>query len=128
LLCGETASVMEQKYPGYQEPDTFSIYYCQNCNSSFSFPRYETEHIYEHIYKNAHNIPGYNRYEKYFNITKDHKHPLQYLANSEAIYWTVQDALSKITSPKNTMNIIEIGCGMGYLTYSLIKEGYILLD
>jgi 2-polyprenyl-3-methyl-5-hydroxy-6-metoxy-1,4-benzoquinol methylase len=124
LLCGETTKLLEQDYPGYQEPETFRIYYCPCCNTSFSLPRVETKHIYERIYQNADKLPGYDRYWKYMNMVKNNANPLQYLAESEEMYWSVRNALLKISKPKDTLNIIEVGCGLGYLTYALIKGGY----
>jgi len=39
------------------------------------------------------------------------------------MYWAVKTSLSKIKKAKDK-NIIEVGSGLGYLTYSLFKEGY----
>jgi hypothetical protein len=38
-------------FPGYQAPEKFGIYYCPFCNTSFAFPKVDTKHIYENIYK-----------------------------------------------------------------------------
>jgi SAM-dependent methyltransferase len=132
LLCGKDAKISAEKYPGYQEPDVFSIYCCQNCNTSFSMPRVSAGNIYENIYKQVGNggeVPGYDRYYRYFTEIKKKKYPLDYLANSEAVYWAVQDALAQMEQKsgglyRNAACIVEIGCGLGYLTYALVKEGY----
>jgi 2-polyprenyl-3-methyl-5-hydroxy-6-metoxy-1,4-benzoquinol methylase len=124
LLCGKTAELLEANFPGYQEPEKYGIYYCSFCNTSFAFPRGDTKHIYENIYKHADKLPGYDRYTKYMNVVKTHKNPLQYLAQSEEMYWAVKCALEQGKSRKDTLRIIEIGCGLGYLTYSLIQDGY----
>ena len=52
LLCGSTAELKHNGYPGYQEHDIFEIYYCLSCNTTFSIPRIEADAIYENIYKN----------------------------------------------------------------------------
>jgi SAM-dependent methyltransferase len=122
LLCSGTAELIEQQYPGYQEPMTFDIYYCPECNTSFATPRVETSHIYEYIYKNGSNVPAYKRYWKYLNTIKSSNDPLLYLSQKEEMYWAVRHSLSEIKD--KTMKIMEVGCGLGYLTYSLVKEGY----
>ncbi|MDR1022407.1 MAG: methyltransferase domain-containing protein [Prevotellaceae bacterium] len=125
LLCGKNAALREASFPGYQEPEHFGIYYCASCDTSFSYPRVvDTQHVYELIYKHADKLPGYNRYVKYANVVKAHKNPLQYLSESEEMYWGVKQTLEQIPSPKKTLKIIEIGCGLGYLTYSLVQDGY----
>ena len=124
LLCDKEAQVIEQNYPGYQEPDNFSICNCVYCNTQFSYPRVETRHIYEMIYKKPETVPGYDRYYRYKNEVKTVKNPLQYLAEAEEAYWVIRDALKQDIDEKETLKILECGCGMGYLTYSLYKEGF----
>lgn len=124
LLCQEIAELKHNNYPGYQEPYTFDIYYCSFCNTSFSLPRVETSEIYENIYNNGSKIPGYDRYWEYAQKVKDSKNPLKYLAKAEEIYWGVKEALSLYVNDKKSTSILEIGSGLGYLTYSLIKENY----
>jgi SAM-dependent methyltransferase len=124
-LCSEVATLKYKNYPGYQIPSVFDIYSCPSCNTSFSMPRGETNDIYELIYKNGPEVRWYDRYWKNAEIVKTKDKPLNYLAESEDIYWSVKESLKQITkdcisSPK----ILEIGCGLGYLTYSLNKEGY----
>jgi 2-polyprenyl-3-methyl-5-hydroxy-6-metoxy-1,4-benzoquinol methylase len=124
LLCGNEAKMVEQNYPGYQAPDKFAIYACPFCNTQFSYPRVETLHIYELIYKNAERVSGYNRYYNYKNTVKTLSQPLEYLANKEEAYWVVMDALKQDKDKKDTLKILEVGCGMGYLTYSLCRKGF----
>jgi SAM-dependent methyltransferase len=124
LLCGKATQLSAEKLPGYIEPDTFSIYYCPSCNTSFSHPSVETNRIYDLIYKNAEKIPGYDRYVRYKNSVKTCKSPLIYLSESEEAYWGIKNTLSKSTSSKESLDIIEVGSGLGYLTYALIHDGY----
>jgi 2-polyprenyl-3-methyl-5-hydroxy-6-metoxy-1,4-benzoquinol methylase len=123
LLCGREAQCVERNYPGYQEPDTFFIYNCTYCNTQFSFPRVDANHIYELIYKNAERVSGYGRYYRYKNKVKHIENPLKYLASTEEAYWVVDNAL-KSDIDKKDLKILECGCGMGYLTYSLHKAGF----
>jgi SAM-dependent methyltransferase len=124
LLCGGPTELRHSEYPGYQEPQTFKIYYCPSCNSAFSLPRIETEELYENIYKKGEIVPGYDRYWEYAKAVKKITNPLKYLAGTEATYWGVSEALSFFVRDKKSSKILEIGSGLGYLTYSLIKSGY----
>ena len=123
LLCGGTAKLIHKKYPGYQEPDTFKIYHCSECNTGFSLPRTQTSAIYENIYKNRDKVPGYNRYRRYAMFIKKFANPFEYLTESAEPYWGVKEALS-VSVGENKPRILEIGSGLGYLTYSLIKANY----
>jgi len=123
-LCEGSAELKQKYYPGYQEPDTFEIFNCITCNTSFSLPRVETSELYENIYKNGNMVPGYNRYWEYAEVVKNIKKPLDYLAKKEEAYWGVKEALALSVNDKKTTKILEIGSGLGYLTYSLIKANY----
>lgn len=124
LLCGCPSELKYKTYPGYQIKSVFDIYCCSYCNTSFSMPRCETNGIYELIYKNGSDVRWYDRYWKNAEIVKTEKNPLDYLAKSEDIYWAVKKSLKQITKTSFQPKILEIGCGLGYLTYSLIKAGY----
>ncbi|MDR2410086.1 MAG: methyltransferase domain-containing protein, partial [Bacteroidales bacterium] len=124
LLCGKNAKLIESSFPGYQEPEKFGIYYCPFCNTSFAFPRVDTKQVYENIYKCADKLPGYDRYTRYMNAVKTHENPLQCLFQCEETYWGIKYALDQVQNFKDSLRIIEIGCGLGYLTYSLIRDGY----
>jgi len=123
LLCGKEAQCIEQNYPGYQEPDTFFIYNCAYCNTQFSYPRVEAKRIYEIIYEKAETVPGYDRYYKYKENVKTVENPLQYLAGTEEAYWVIDNALKQDIGKKD-LKVLECGCGMGYLTYSLHRAGF----
>jgi SAM-dependent methyltransferase len=124
LLCGDSAQLLHEKYPGYQEPDTFKIYHCSECNTSFSLPTVHTSLIYENIYKNGNKVPGYNRYWRYARFVKKFKNPFKYLADTSETYWGVREFLSNYEVNKESLKILEIGSGFGYLTYALNKENY----
>jgi SAM-dependent methyltransferase len=125
LLCGNpTASMVYEAFQGFQEPLTFKIYHCKNCNTAFSIPRVETESLYETIYKNGEMVPEYNRYWHYAKIVKKIKKPLEYLTKKESVYWSIKEALAVKVKDKKASKILEIGSGLGYLTYSLIKDNY----
>lgn len=124
-LCSEEAVLKYENYPGYQIPSVFDIYYCPSCNTSFSVPRCESNEIYNLIYKNGPAVRWYDRYWENAEAVKIERNPLDYLAESEEIYWAVKESLKQIAKKStSTLSILEIGCGLGYLTYSLNKAGY----
>lgn len=124
ILCKGNAELIHNNYPGYQEPFRFSIYKCPECNTSFSLPDVDTSVLYENIYKNGDKVPGYNRYWKYLRVIKKFPKPLEYLTETSEAYWGIKEALSVYEKNKKQVKILDIGSGLGYLTYSLIKKGY----
>jgi len=124
LLCESSAELKHDKFPGYQKPDTFKIYYCSKCNTSFSQPRVEAKKTYEAIYNNGDSVPYYNRYWNYAKVIKNVNNPLEFLSNTEDTYWGVKEALNRIVKNKNDIKIIELGSGLGYLTYALRMDDY----
>lgn len=123
ILCGNQATLTHSALPGYMESLFFEIYFCKNCNTSFSNPKTSAENIYELIYKNKNTVPGYDRYWQYADKVKNHKNPLKFLANSEDTYWGIFDAI-KQSAINEKHEILEIGSGLGYLTYSLRRAGF----
>src|SRR5664279_5159520 len=107
-LCGKRAELRHENYPGYQEPLTFQIYHCENCNTAFSMPiSFDSQPIYNLIYCKGRSVPGYNRYWEYAENVKTSNIPLDYLAESEAIYWGVREALLSINLVKSEAKILE---------------------
>lgn len=125
LLCkGKDTKLVTTRYKGYKSPDYFSIYHCSFCNTDYSIPRVDSNDIYQMIYKEGCKVPGYDRYWTYQKEVLKQEFPLEYLANADPVYWGIKNALkNKIKAPADA-KIIEIGCGLGYLTYSLQKSGY----
>ena len=123
-LCGSSIKILERNHMGYLQSDTFKICYCLSCNTQFSYPKVETSYIYDLIYKNAEVLPGYHRYYRYKNAVKTRKKPLRYLAKIEDAYWVIRELLKQEKEKQKTLKILEVGCGMGYLTYAIHKEGY----
>lgn len=124
LICEKQTKLIHENFPGYQDGMLFNIHYCDSCITSFPMPRIETDKIYEAIYKNGEKVPGYNRYWEYFKTIKNQSNPLQYLANSEEAYWGIKTALEQLKEDKSKLKVLELGSGLGYLTYALRKENY----
>src|SRR5688572_29547378 len=126
-LCSGVAKLKQDNFIGYKEDMMFSIYLCEDCHTSFPLPSVNASKIYDFIYKNGENVPGYDRYWNYFKQIKKHERPLSFLASSEEAYWGIRTALERITGDKRDSKILEIGCGLGYLTYALRSENYDVL-
>lgn len=122
-ICGNNTSLRFKAHPGYLESKSYDIRHCDHCDASFSVPLAVDNDIYDLIYSNLSKIPGYSRYLSYAVNVLNEINPLGYLASQEAMYWAITDFLKKYKIQKNS-KILEVGCGFGYLTYSIFKEGY----
>jgi len=123
-LCDNDALLIYKKMKGYIEGSHFDIYECTFCNASFVDPLKSDPKIYNYIYEQSDKVPGYERYFRFTNLVKKVKNPLWYLCNAESVYWSVKEALDKNFQKQKDISILEIGSGLGYLTYSLNKAGY----
>ena len=124
IVCGADSKLKHRNYPGFKEPDTFDIYHCRNCNTSFPFPVKEDFYkLYDLIYENKNEIKGYKRYFHYSKEVKLKKDPFRYLAFQESPYYGVWKTLKNTINPGIT-KVLEVGSGLGYLTYSLKKAGF----
>ena len=123
-ICQSPSSLIHDHMQGYLENTFFKIYHCENCNTSFSMPRSDASDIYESIYRNGQDVPGYSRYWRYFHTIKEKSDPMRFLADSEEAYWGVITALKMLVTEKKEKKVLEIGSGLGYLTYALHKDGY----
>lgn len=120
LICDNSDTVLIKKqHPGYVEGSFFDIYHCRNCNANFIQTDKIDNSIYDVIYSNS-KIIGYDRYLEYAKEVKLHSNPLKFLAAIEAPYYAVYNHLKS----SKVDNILEIGCGYGYLTYALNKMGF----
>lgn len=108
---------------GYTEGTLYDVYACTVCDASFVSPLVSDTKVYEHIYSQPESVPGYERYVRYSKLVQQVSQPLQALADAENVYWSIQQALIKHFSTQD-ISIVEIGSGLGYLTYSLNKAGY----
>ena len=118
-VCGNKSNLIYQDYPGYVEGTKYHIYHCPNCNTNFIDQNSIDISIYDIIYSQK-NVLGYDRYFKYAEKVKTVKDPLKYLALSESMYYPVY----RFLKGKKNLNILEVGCGNGYLSYSMNKMGH----
>lgn len=122
--CGGAAQKTHEKLTGYVEGATFDLYECSDCEASFSDPLTADHKVYDDIYLSPEKIPGYERYVRYAKLVTYVPSPLTFLANAENVYWSVREALIQKFGQRKDISILEIGSGLGYLTYSLHKAGY----
>lgn len=124
-VCGEAGQLKFSGHPGYQSSKQFDIYHCLDCYSAYASPLKVDVSVYDHIYRNISEIPGYDRYLRYADQVLLERNPLEYLAAEEDIYWSIREYL-RDKNP-NKLKILEVGCGFGYLTYALSKAGFDVL-
>lgn len=124
-LCKSKNTFLQQdNFTGYKVDMKFQIHICDDCSTSFPLPKVNADKLYEFIYKNQHRIPGYSRYWYYFKEIKDQSNPLSFLADSGEAYFGIKEALLKIKKTKQNLKVLDVGCGLGYLTYALKRENY----
>lgn len=125
LLChSQKVNIKTSTQKGYQKPQLFTIYHCEDCNTSFSIPRVDTTLIYELIYKEPEKIGGYSRYVKYQKEIKGQTDPLKWLADQELIYWGPAYVLKEKIKLTKDSHILEVGSGLGYFSYALHRDGF----
>ena len=122
IVCKKQAKMIFKNFSGYVEGELFNIYYCGCCNTSFVWPHAVDDKIYDKIYSQSKIVPGYNRYELYAHSITKKKKALEYLADKEAMYFAVNQILSENNDPAK--KILEVGSGLGYLTYAVAQKGY----
>lgn len=122
IICNKPAKLIIEDLDGYIKGEAFKVYYCSFCNTSFVWPQKVDNKIYDFIYSQADFVPGYNRYAMYANEIKNKKNALKYLAGKEAMYFAVKDILEQDIDKSGV--ILEVGSGLGYLTYAISREGY----
>jgi SAM-dependent methyltransferase len=122
-VCDKRPRLLYRNHPGYRQVETYDIMHCAACNTSYALPLGVNSALYDVIYGNARNVPGYDRYEKRASEVLLADSPLEYLASVEDAYWAIRECIHGLVNGKEK-KIIEIGCGLGYLTYSVAREGY----
>jgi SAM-dependent methyltransferase len=121
-ICSSEARIAYKNHPGYQQPKVYDVIHCKSCDTSFVSPLEIDSNLYNLIYSKTDEIPGYNRYLQYSENVLNQHNPLSYLARSEDTYWSIKRYLDINANPDQ--RILEVGCGMGYLTFSINKSGF----
>lgn len=122
-ICNRSALLRNSEQIGYQKPKKYAVYHCvDGCETAFVRPLKVDEEIYNAIYSKGDAVPGYARYFLYAQKVLQVDNPLKYLVEAEDVYWGI-DQFLKRKKQKNP-KILEVGCGLGYLTYALSKAGH----
>lgn len=108
---------------GFRVGDFYDVYECEGCHSSFCDPQDAGPELYQAIYRHCEGLAGYCRYYAYSRAVKQERFPLEFLAEREDCYWFVADYLKKHVDRRRA-RLLEVGSGLGYLTYSLDRAGY----
>jgi 2-polyprenyl-3-methyl-5-hydroxy-6-metoxy-1,4-benzoquinol methylase len=114
-------SIIADTHPGYQDEFCYRILECEYCDLQFADPMIVPPELYESIYANADRLPGYHRYCRYRDLVQSSGKPLDWLAAQDTAYWFIR---SELTALPPAARILEIGSGLGYLTYSINAAGY----
>jgi 2-polyprenyl-3-methyl-5-hydroxy-6-metoxy-1,4-benzoquinol methylase len=120
LICGESSVSFLRPIPGYAGGH-HNVYFCSNCDSQQAPDEPLPKELYNWMYRDAEVLGGYNRYFALAKGVLRAAHPLDYLAESEDMYWAVREFLRGLPVGAR---VLEIGSGLGYLTYALRQAGY----
>jgi len=119
-ICNsKKTKLITANHKGYFEGSTYPIFECTNCNTQFIPKSLIDPKIYDKLYSTT-KTPGYDRYYKYAKKIKKSRNPLKFLQEQEPVYYPVYKYLKN----KQKLKVLEIGCGYGYLTYSINKMGH----
>jgi SAM-dependent methyltransferase len=100
----------------------YEIYNCDRCNTNFVFPNEANRKLYDLIYSDKKTPGTYISHWKLAKRIKSLKNPLRFLLNYSHTYYPIINYLKGVNS--KDLDILEIGCGYGYLTYALNLQGY----
>lgn len=120
-LCNARVSVIADKHPAYQDNYSYRILECEYCDLQFTDPMTVPQRLYDSIYAQADRLPGYSRYCRYRDLAQSSNKPLDLLAAQEAAYWFIRSELAALPP---AARILEIGSGLGYLTYAIHAAGF----
>ncbi len=121
--CGAPKTRLDVRIPGFVDGPEFELYECAGCASVSAEPFEIPAGLYEAIYRHARQVAGYERYADYADSVRKVAVPLDYLAAQEPMYWAVKRTLESNELARD-WRILEVGSGLGYLTYALREAGY----
>jgi SAM-dependent methyltransferase len=115
--------VAAEALAGFVEGSSYRILHCLGCGSALANPLRFDPAVYRAIYGQAEAVPGYSRYAHYAEAILRQRSPLAYLSTREECYWAIATTLETLF-PDRQAALLEVGCGLGYLTYALTRAGY----
>lgn len=120
--CGSGKLTELTTLEGYIQGSSFAVLACDDCKSHMTMPHTSEDRVYELIYTHRHTVPGYSRYAQYAEDVLHVSSPLAFLSHKEEMYHGVAQEIKNIS--KKDISILDVGCGLGYMTYALNKAGY----
>ncbi|NTU90504.1 MAG: class I SAM-dependent methyltransferase [Chlorobiaceae bacterium] len=121
-VCGGNALLKYSGHPGYVYDRKYDIYACEACDVSFVYPLRVEKRDYDEIYGEAESISGYDKYYALSQKILASDHPIDLITRLGDEYAYVVRRIQELMN--KGASILEVGCGFGYLTYSLNKAGY----
>jgi SAM-dependent methyltransferase len=119
-VCNGSGTPAAADLEGYLTGWRTALMLCTSCDLTFSTRRDIPPGLYESIYRNSSKLPGYHRYDRYEKHARRQGTGLAWLASQEAPYAAVEMFLSQ---DRQHGPIMELGCGRGYLTQALRRDG-----
>jgi len=120
-LCGGELLKLPAAQPGFRRGLSFDVLCCAACDTSLVHPMEVDPSIYDAIYAHRDEVPGYDRYGRYARAVLEEADPLDFLARSEDVYWAIRSCVERRGSGGR---ILDVGSGLGYLTYALRRAGH----
>lgn len=108
-------------YPGHIPSMKFDIYHCPRCDANFAYPNEVDRALYNEVY--AADSPSNGYYGALYEqarMIKSESDPLRFLSNSTHNYF----AVVRCVDGKHGLDVLEVGCGYGYLTWALNQSGH----
>lgn len=121
-LCGGKSKLRYTGHPGYVYGKTYDVFACDGCNASFVYPLTVEKRDYDEIYGDAENLSGYDKYYALSQKILSSDKPLDVMTLLGNEYAFVIGRIRRLLPPG--ARVLEVGCGFGYLTYSLNRGGY----
>jgi len=122
-ICLGAARVRYEGLPGFACGLAYDIAECASCGTSFAIDAAPPDWLYAKIYEHPERVGGYHRYEQFAAAVEASRSPLRTLMDCEDVYFAVGSILHELQTPAGA-RVLEIGCGLGYLTYALSRAGF----
>lgn len=119
LICGSRQTRLLDTIAGL-DGRAYCIYNCQECQVNFNSLPIDAKGLYDKAYSQDDFSDGYGKYFEILSGVKAAKNPLEYLVAKQPLYLPVRQFLIG----KSRLDILEVGCGLGYLTHALSWSGH----
>ena len=129
MKCSFCKSAKISKYnvrrQSYIEGMFFTVSTCDDCHVNYGEmlnENIEPKDVYDAIYLNKDKVPGYSTYSQLVSRALMTDNPLEFLSFESEQYFALKKFIGE--QGYRDLKILEIGCGLGYTSYSLSKLGH----